>query len=67
MVWGPGVPVPGPPGVGPSGPEEPVPDPSGVDPPSADDSASGPPDPSFAGFSSVEFPQVESPEVGSSA
>ena len=66
LVWGPGVLVPGPSGVDPSGPEEPVPDPSGVDPPGADDPAAGPPDPSCAGLSSVEFPEVESPEVASS-
>ena len=66
LVGGPGVPVPGPSGVDPSGPEEPVPDPSGVDPPGADDPAAGPPDPSGAGLSTVEFPLVESPEVGSS-
>ena len=71
LVCGPEVPVPGPSGVDPPGPEEPGP--PGVDPPRP----SGPPgprpsdlgpsvpDPSVAGFSSLEFPDVGSPEVSS--
>ena len=49
LVWGPEVPVPVPSGVDPTGPEEPGP--AGVDPP---------PDPSGAGFFSVDFPDVGS-------